>query len=299
MLRLLSRWRRARHEDRDAQVIEARLGVPYAELPPTLPQRAEVDRAVEALRDALGIGEGLDVAISHNDLMFLHALHHHELTDAYASYLRTGHAGCRLVSRIAEGAFGGLHAVDSLLDFASGYGRLTRFLVLEIPPERIWVSDVKAQAVSFQVERFGVHGLVSSYRPARFRPDRRFDLIFVGSLFSHLPERLFRRWLHVLMGLLSDRGVLAFSVHDASLRGDGASDPFRFRKRSEDRYFAFVEDRIRRRSDYGTSHVSESFVAPLLDALRPAWWERLPHAFGAQDVYVAGRAPPLGQPGSS
>ena len=48
--------------------------------------------------------------------------------------------------------FGSLERVGKILDFASGYGRVTRFLVRDVPPELVWVADVYADGVRFQEE---------------------------------------------------------------------------------------------------------------------------------------------------
>ncbi|HXM76764.1 MAG TPA: hypothetical protein VN971_08310, partial [Thermoanaerobaculia bacterium] len=37
----------------------------------------------------------------------------------------------------------------TLLDFASGFGRATRYLVREISPEAVWICDVDPNAVAF------------------------------------------------------------------------------------------------------------------------------------------------------
>ena len=65
------------------------------------------------------------------------------------------------------------------------------FLGLIVAPGRIWASDLQTDAVDFVRDTFGVQALASHADPARFAPERRFDFIWVASLFSHLPESLF------------------------------------------------------------------------------------------------------------
>ena len=50
-------------------------------------------------------------------------------------------------------------------------------------------------------ETFGVTVVPSAFEPGEFRPGRTFDFIWVASLFSHLPEELFRRWVAKLVSL--------------------------------------------------------------------------------------------------
>ena len=50
-------------------------------------------------------------------------------------------------------------AQSAWLDFGCGYGRVIRFLVERVPPDRIWASDVAHEAVDFCRSEFGVHPL--------------------------------------------------------------------------------------------------------------------------------------------
>ena len=144
----------------------------------------------------------------------------------------------------------------AVLDFACGYGRLLRFLSRTLPPSRIWASDIQRGAVDFVAAEFGVHGVNSSADPDEFRPGRTFDFIWVASLFSHLPEALFRAWVAKLVSLLSPRGVLAFSVHDERLLARGVAMPeqgIHFVGTSE---IEELDSRV-----YGTSFVRESSLS--------------------------------------
>ena len=142
-----------------------------------------------------------------------------------------------------------------VLDFASGYGRITRFLLREIPPDRLWVADVYAEGVHFQEERFGVRGVVSTVHPEDFALDETFDAILVTSLFTHLPEERFLAWLRVLCGRLNPGGVLVFSTHDPSLLVPCPEMPesgLLFQEISESGSLAT--------SDYGSTWATEAFV---------------------------------------
>jgi SAM-dependent methyltransferase len=78
--------------------------------------------------------------------------------------------------------------MNHVLEFASGHGRFTRHLVKAIGPGRVTVSDVVADAVDFARQSFGVQGFVSHAVPEQLAWPRRYDLVFVLSLFSHLPR---------------------------------------------------------------------------------------------------------------
>ena len=135
----------------------------------------------------------LDMGVSKNDVMFQYLAREfvrrgRGIDWAYVKYVFSGLHMFQVLDAFAVRKFGALRAVPALLDFASGYGRLTRHLVLALDPVRVWVSDIKDKAVAFQRRRFGVHGFPSTAEPDDLAVTERFDLIFVGSLFSHLPE---------------------------------------------------------------------------------------------------------------
>ena len=191
------------------------------------------------------------------------------------------------LDQIVRQAFGGFDGVTSLLDFASGYGRLTRALLQRMPAERIWVSDIYGEAIDWQVRTFGVNGFASVPDPAALSHGRKHDVIFVGSLFSHLPAELFRAWLQRLHGMLSPGGVLAFSVHDASiLPPDQSIDG------SGIRFFPWSESGSLDPAIYGMTYVTEAFVADAIARLNPehppTWRVFHKGLYENQALYVVG-----------
>lgn len=234
-------------------------------------------------------GDRLNLIIHRGDQMFSHSLAHHRDADAalsqYFAIALQQQAVMRQVLDLLPGPRAG--QLD-LLDFACGYGRLLRLLGAMVAPERTWASDLQAEAVAFVQAQFGVHGLLSDADPRRFVPGRRFDVIWVASLFSHLPESLFRDWLARLLDLLDDDGLLCFSVRDASLLpADLALPPggLFYAGESEN---ADLDPAI-----YGTAYASEDFVRAALAQIRPglSCW-RLPRALAnEQDLYVVASRP--------
>ncbi|MFP5284132.1 MAG: class I SAM-dependent methyltransferase, partial [Thermoanaerobaculia bacterium] len=171
-----------------------------------------------------------------------------------------------------------------VLDFASGYGRITRFLVREIPPERLWVSDVYEGGVRFQEERFGVRGVVSTVRPEDLDLGGTFDAILVTSLFTHLPEERFLAWLRVLLGRLEPGGVLAFSTHDPGLLVPCPAMP-----ESGLLFQEISESGSLDTGDYGSTWVTEAFVRGAIARVAPsASVHRLERGLcNYQDLYLA------------
>jgi hypothetical protein len=118
--------------------------------------------------------------------------------------------------------------------------------------------------------------------------DRRYDMVFVASLFTHLPERSFGPWLGKVWEFVAPEGVLVFSVHDEAVNDTGAVlvDGFSFTASSE---VASLST-----EDYGTNYTTEEFVRRQLDAAvgceAAAQAIRLPRALCfLQDLWVVCR----------
>jgi SAM-dependent methyltransferase len=106
-----------------------------------------------------------------------------------------------------------LTRADSVLEFASGFGRFTRHLV-KVIPGRVTCADVLPGANEFVRAQFGVRTMESSYEPESLRAPRTFELVFVLSLFTHLPPKVWGRWLGALRAMVKPGGTLVFSVHN-------------------------------------------------------------------------------------
>lgn len=216
--------------------------------------------------------------------LFIKRLRADDPDASYLEYLSTGKRMLDDVRQIIDQLFGGFDKIGSFLDFACGYGRFTRFLVQEMPPERIAVSDIFAEAVEFQQSQFGVSGIVSVPDPKDFPIDRRYDCVVVASLFSHLPERLFVSWLARLYALLKDDGVLIFSVHGEDRLPPRTEMPSRGITHTPGSKSSSLDPGI-----YGVTYVTELFAKRALEEAcgANASYRRIPRGlWEIQDLYV-------------
>ncbi|MEG4209544.1 methyltransferase [Microcoleus sp. S13_B4] len=209
------------------------------------------------IQDQTKFPENFKLNICEDDEMYLFSLNNvkDDRDRALVRYYSIGRRILDTVKQVVEWHFGSFEKVPSFLDFACGYGRFTRFLIQEIPPERIWVSDIYANAVKFQTEYLGVNGIVSTGKPENYLIDRKFDCILANSFFSHMPERTFTSWLQNLYDLLTPNGILMFSVHDECLRLANIEMPANgilFSPQSESQSLD--------KEEYGTTYVTEKFV---------------------------------------
>lgn len=102
----------------------------------------------------------------------------------------------------------------SLLEFASGYGCVTRHLVSTLAPINIFSCDIHEAACSFIESEIGVKTILSSTKPEdlRVRCDS-FDIVFALSFFSHMPAHTWGRWLDSLFHRVKPGGYLIFTTH--------------------------------------------------------------------------------------
>jgi len=97
------------------------------------------------------------------------------------------------------------HEPETIIDFGCGYGRVGRHLRAAFPGSNIHWCDLDGAA--FCAEHFGGEAIVSDLDPEAVKLPQA-DVIWVGSMFTHLTEASTRRWLHCLSRHLKPDGVL-------------------------------------------------------------------------------------------
>lgn len=256
-----------------------------------LQQRAEqllrsgpFKKALSAHSSTLKGGE-ISTAIHTNDQMLAHSLkHHRDANAAVSQYFNVALQQYNTVKQIREQLFGHGHNTV-FLDFACGFGRLLRFLTHDL--DQITASEIQLDALDYVQRQFAVSTVPSCANPEQFVPPGSYHMVWVASLFSHLPEALFKQWLERLFSLVKPDGVLCFSVHDACLLGENANFPhdkgFLYYPQSEN---ADLDSSI-----YGNTFVNEAFVKKVIqDTLGKHYpVHRIPRGLAhEQDVYIVG-----------
>jgi CBS domain-containing protein/SAM-dependent methyltransferase len=128
-----------------------------------------------------------------------------------ASYFWNGAAALRPIR--AAFAAAGRESMNSVLDFASGHGRVLRVLKAAFPHARLTACDLDRDAVDFCARTFGASPVYSHEDPAQIRIDDRFDLIWCCSLFTHIDAPRWPGFLDLFSSLLAPGGVLVFTTH--------------------------------------------------------------------------------------
>jgi SAM-dependent methyltransferase len=206
-------------------------------------------------------------------------------------YFEKGRQIADAIAAALHWRFGGRQPA-SVLDFAAGFGRSTRFLLGLLSGAEIWMSEIDPDAIAFQQKAFGIRGIVSSSDPAAFRAPRVFDAVLAASFFSHVPAGRFEAWLSVLWRCVAPGGLLFFSTHGPDLLKEPAdwSEGIVFRGESET---TRLDPAV-----YGTSWVTRDFVIRSVAAATGGESRIAFVPFGLcaqQDVTVVARSPGVPQ----
>ena len=101
----------------------------------------------------------------------------------------------------------------SMLDFASGYGCVTRHMRNIFPNINIVAMDIHEKAYQFNRDHLGLKAAMSQTKPEGVKPFFAFDVVFALSFFSHLPKQRFFPWLKKLTEFVKPGGLLLFTTH--------------------------------------------------------------------------------------
>jgi SAM-dependent methyltransferase len=132
---------------------------------------------------------------------------------------------CIEVARLAAG----IKTFDNILDLPCGYGRVLRHLQAAFPKAQLTSCDIDRRGVDFCAATFGATPVYGHNSPDEIQLQGNYDLIWVGSLLTHLDLANWEAFLEFFRANLRRKGLLVFTVHGRE-----------------------VADRMRqRRSDYG------------------------------------------------
>jgi SAM-dependent methyltransferase len=111
-----------------------------------------------------------------------------------------------------------LETVGSVLDLPCGHGRVTRHLRAAFPVAELAVCDIDAAAIAFCAATFNARSIQSTPDLTRVNLTGTFDLIWIGSLFTHVDRVRTERWMRFLCQHLNRDGVLLASFHGSFAR---------------------------------------------------------------------------------
>jgi SAM-dependent methyltransferase len=128
-------------------------------------------------------------------------------------YLSSGLSAIQCIERTLNQSNIPEKAIRSVLDLPCGYGRVLRFLKARFPDAELTVSDIDTAALDFCTRVFSVRGVESSVNFGKLALYRKFDLIWCGSLITHLDEVATTELLRFFAAHLSPSGLCVFTTH--------------------------------------------------------------------------------------
>ena len=103
--------------------------------------------------------------------------------------------------------------VKKVLDIPCGHGRVLRHLIHLFPGTEFHACDLDVDGVDFCASTFGAKPIYSRAELTEVDFGSRYDLIWVGSLFTHTAQDVTRRWMSHLAKFLSPTGVVVATLH--------------------------------------------------------------------------------------
>ena len=106
-----------------------------------------------------------------------------------------------------------LTQVRTVLDLPCGHGRVLRHLVKMFPEAAFDACDLDVAGVEFCVKQFGARAISGHPDLTQTELNHPYDLIWIGSLFTHLSEDLTLKGLAFLSRQLSPTGIIVSTFH--------------------------------------------------------------------------------------
>jgi SAM-dependent methyltransferase len=138
----------------------------------------------------------------------------YELNQPFAArhYLTVGLSAVQCIDNALDHSSRANH-IKSILDFPSGYGRVLRFLRARFPDAEITAADIDTEMLDFCKKLFSANPILSATDFERLSMPDKFDLIWCGSLLTHLDEEATTNLLRFFYNHLNRGGICVFTTH--------------------------------------------------------------------------------------
>jgi SAM-dependent methyltransferase len=217
-------------------------------------------------RRGIRIYPGIPGRVHYNDDSFYSSSPDHYISVGLSAMENIEHA-----LRLANKNF---QDVRSCLDFPCGYGRITRVLQAGLSEAAdLDVCDVVPEAIGFCAQEFGATPILSQEDISQITFPKNYDLIWIGSLLTHLDKKSFIDTLKLASDNLEEEGILVFSTHGSysleiidsyGIQNLNRKDVEQHLKKSGF-YFAPYSGE----NAYGISLNTDGFVRSLLEEISP------------------------------
>ena len=149
----------------------------------------------------------IDKTLHPDDHMFNTAV------NGWADYNFVGLSAVQMISSVCHHV--PWHQLRRIMDFGCGHGRVARHLRGYLPNAELFFVDIDRSCTDFCAAQFGGTGIVSKEDFAAVDLPTDMDLIWVGSVFTHLDYGRMNALFDLLVKSLRPNGVLV-----ATFRGE-------------------------------------------------------------------------------
>ena len=126
-------------------------------------------------------------------------------------YWSSGRSALQVISSVL--AFSWITQVRRVLDLPCGHGRVTRHLRAAFPEAELYCCDIDGEGAAFCAAEFKGVAIESQPDLTRVPLPGDLDLIWVGSLFTHLDQPRTASWLAYLVEHLRPHGIIVATFH--------------------------------------------------------------------------------------
>ena len=234
---------------------------------------------VQSIPHVQEVAQRLNLVVSDKDIMLKKSTAQHYLSTGFSAldsiYQCLPHLATQPPGRV--------------LDFGCGYGRVLRMLRAAWPHNVTFTCDLMADGLSFCMEHFDVAGYRSQIKPSSIPLAHGFDLIWVGSVITHLDEDAIMGYISLFRHLLEPGGSVVLTTGGEKVITQMEQNKFHYDLTPEQRAaviagyrkdgFAYCD--YPNMKGYGISAIHESWLRPRIEALgrleitkvMPAQWD--------------------------
>lgn len=209
-------------------------------------------------------------------------------------YFEIGHRALELIEFAAK--LCAKPHFPNILDFGCGYARVLRWLRPQHHYAEITACELDPAAVEFCAKHWGAHPVQASTKVSEIKFDRQFDLIWCGSVLTHLDEKSWLDTLNFLIDSTQECGVIILTLQGRFFASALANkqpyiaddvDKNALLAEFKERGFAYQNYFDRHDHDYGISLCSPQWVMAQVekrtDVIIRSYIEE---SWGMQDVLV-------------
>jgi len=128
-------------------------------------------------------------------------------------YLKVGESALKSIKIALLVAEKQVQDIKNILDLPCGHGRVLRMLRAYFPDSRIVACDLDKDGVDFCKKTFNAIPVYSEKNTEQIPIKEKFDLIWCGSLLTHIDIDDIQSILGFFESILSSQGILVFTVH--------------------------------------------------------------------------------------